>query len=166
MCAMAGATMSCPKCHQPLARVATSHGVFWRCGGCSGVAIGLDVLRRTFAREQINTVWRRARTEEGSPAAACPSCRNQMIEVAATDQPEPRIEVCRLCHFLWFDADELSRLTPLPPKPREEEERLSAEGRQALAIAEVELMRRAAELEKNPTDEVWLRLARIFASIG
>jgi Zn-finger nucleic acid-binding protein len=41
-----------------------------------------------------------------------------MIEVAATTEPEPRIDVCRLCHFVWFDADELARFTPLPPPPK------------------------------------------------
>ena len=160
------AAMSCPKCDQPLGRVTAEHGVFWKCGGCSGIAIGVDVLRRTFVREQINAVWRRTREKQGSPAAACPSCRNQMIEVAATDDPEPRIEVCRLCHFLWFDADELSRLTPLPPKPPAGEEQLAADARQALAIAEVELIRRAAERENRAADDEWLRLLRIFMSIG
>ena len=156
------ATMSCPKCDQPLARVIAEHGIFWRCGGCSGVAIGLDVLRRTFAREQINAVWRRAREAQGSPAAACPSCRNQMIEVAATDEPEPRIEVCKICHFLWFDADELARLTPLPPKPNAPEEEMSAKAREALAIAEVEMMGRAAQREKEATDEVWVQLVHML----
>jgi Zn-finger nucleic acid-binding protein len=162
---MAAAAMSCPKCDQPLERFAMQHGVFWRCGGCSGVAIGLEVLRRTFVREQINAVWRRAREEQGSPAAACPSCRNQMIEVAATEHPKPRIEICRLCHFLWFDAEELNRLTPLPPKPPAEQAQLSAEARQALALAEVEIMARAAQREGEADDRFLIELAWFFASV-
>ena len=157
--------MSCPRCDQPLVRTTTGHTVFWRCENCHGTAIGLQALRRTFARDEINAVWRRAREKQGSPAAACPSCRNQMIEVAATARPEPRIEVCRICHFLWFDADELAAFAPLPPQPPETEEQLSAEARQALAIAEVEVMGRAAQPEKEASDKVWVQLARMLAWI-
>ena len=159
------ATMSCPKCDQPLARVTTNHAVFWRCDACRGVAIGVNALRRTFAQDQINAVWSRARDEQGSPAAACPSCRNQMIEVTATDEPEPRIEVCRICHFLWFDADELAHLTPLQPKPERAEPRLSPEARQAIAIAEVQFMASRTERDEI-ADEVWSQLTRMFTTIA
>ena len=85
-----------------------------------------------------------------------------MIEVAATAQPEPRIEVCRICHFLWFDAEELAAFAPLPPKSQETEEQLSVEARQALAIAEVEVMGRAANREREASDEVWVQVARML----
>lgn len=161
---MAG-TMSCPKCDQPLTKTTTNHGVFWRCPSCAGTAIGLQALRRTFVREQINAVWRRAREEQGSPAAACPSCRNQMIEVAATDAPEPRIEICRLCHFLWFDADELAGLKPLPPTQPTADEMLSPQAREALALAELDLIRRNAEREERRVgDEFWTTLAQLFST--
>lgn len=161
---MAAAMMSCPKCDQPLVKKRTSHAVFWKCEGCHGTAIGIDVLRRSFARPQINAMWRRAREEHGSPAAACPSCRNQMIEVAATDAPEPRIEVCRLCHFLWFDADELAGLTPLPPPQPAVDHQLSLEARQGLAIAEADWIRRNAERDEcRVGDELWRNLAHLFS---
>ncbi len=163
---MAG-TMSCPKCDQALIRVTTDHGVFWRCDACRGVAIGVQALRRTFARDQINAVWQRAREEEGSPAAACPSCRNQMIEVTATDAPEPRIEVCRICHFLWFDADELAHFAPLPPKPpppREPE--LPADAREALAMAEIDLIsRRAKHADAEVDAEIWRTFTALLRSL-
>ena len=162
---MAAGAMSCPKCDQPLVRVATPHAVFWRCEGCRGTAIGLDALRRTFERGQINAVWQRARTEHGSPAAACPSCRNQMIEVAATEQPEPRIEVCRICHFLWFDADELTRLTPLPPPAQSSKQELSPDARQALAIAELELMREQSQTHgygAGVAADFWSQIAQLL----
>jgi Zn-finger nucleic acid-binding protein len=155
-------TMSCPKCDAPLVRVTTDHAVFWRCESCRGTAIGVDALRRTFARYQINALWCRAREAQGSPAAACPSCRNQMIEVAATDRPEPRIEVCRICHFLWFDVDELAALTPLPPKVQTEPPELPAEARQAIAVAEVELINRRAERDEV-AEEFWWQLVRLLS---
>ena len=159
------ATMSCPKCDQPLAKVTTNHGVFWRCEGCRGVAIGLDALRRTFVRDQVNAIWRRAREEHGSPAAACPSCRNQMIEVTATGEPEPRIEVCRICHFLWFDADELSRLTRLQPKAQRAEPGLSPEARQELAIAQVQAHGRHDEADEIAED-VWAAINAILTAVA
>ena len=86
-----------------------------------------------------------------------------MIEVAATGEPEPRVEVCRICHFLWFDADELSRLKPLPPKVAAVQPELSPEARQAIAIAEVQLIARRAERDEF-ADEVFGQLARIFVA--
>ena len=86
-----------------------------------------------------------------------------MIEVAASDQGEPRIEVCRICHFLWFDADELAGLARLPPTGTAAEPELSPEARKALAIAEVELMGRHAERD-DVAEDFWIQMARIFAA--
>ncbi|MBA2432843.1 MAG: zf-TFIIB domain-containing protein, partial [Chthoniobacterales bacterium] len=134
------------RCHHPLGKTTSPHGVFWSCAECGGKALGMDVLRRTFARDQINAVWRRAVAGTGAPGTACPSCRNAMIEVSASHDPEPlRIDVCRLCHFLWFDAEELARFTPLPPKPAPVVEELPLEARQALALAEVKSRSQQAE---------------------
>lgn len=89
-----------------------------------------------------------------------------MIEVSATDAPEPRIEVCRICHFLWFDADELAHFAPLPPKPRTTEPELPAAARQALAIAEIELISRRADRAEAEVDaEIWRTLTRLLTSL-
>ncbi len=142
--------LTCPRCHQQLQKTTTAHGVFFGCPLCGGKALGLDVLRRTFARDEINAVWRRAIRSEGSRGTACPSCRNAMIEVSATSGEQPlRIDVCRLCHFLWFDADELVQLTPLPPQPAPREPELSTEARQALALAQVEMVAQQAERQER-----------------
>jgi Zn-finger nucleic acid-binding protein len=162
-------SLSCPRCHQQLEKTTTPHGVFFGCPSCGGKALGVDVLRRTFAREEINAVWRRAVSSEGTAGPACPSCRNAMIEVSATADEHPlRIDVCRLCHFLWFDADELARFTPLPPKPEPAEQELPPEARQALAIAQVQLMAEQAERQEKmerSADAVEL-LAYILSSGG
>ena len=79
------------------------------------------------------------------------------------EEPEPRIEVCRICHFLWFDADELTRFTPLPQKEKPGERELAPEARQALAIAEVELAAQRAERSETG-DEFLLQIARIFSA--
>ena len=52
------------------------------------------------------------------------------------------IDVCKTCHFVWFDSGEIESLTPLPPKA--EPASLSPEQRQAIAIAKVKAMAEGA----------------------
>lgn len=135
------------------------HGLFWRCPGCGGSALGLDLLRRTFRGEQLNDVWQRVVHEEGVLAAPCPGCGNAMREIIAAGPP---LEVCRVCHFFWFDAGELQRLSPLPaPAPAPE---MPPAARQALAIAKVQMMAEAErdDLRGEAPDELWKRLVGYF----
>jgi Zn-finger nucleic acid-binding protein len=109
----------CPKCNLPLTRVGTSMGVFWTCSNCGGRAVTVELLRRTFKPDSINPLWRHAISGQEPPAArACPSCRRAMLEVPLSDKSTVRVDVCRLCHFVWFDAHETETLVPLsvPPK--------------------------------------------------
>ena len=157
----AATTMTCPQCSGALEAVKMRHGLFWSCRQCGGRALGVDLLRRTFVREAINRIWRRAVANEGANGRACPSCHQQMIEVAATDQPEPRVEVCRFCHFVWFDTHEIERFTPLPP-PKPSEPELPQKVREMIAIARVEQIAREAEgsdWASEPPDEWWKTLA-------
>ncbi len=45
-----------------------------------------------------------------------------MLEVPLSDTDTVRVDVCRLCHFVWFDAHETETLVPRPlltkTKPR------------------------------------------------
>jgi hypothetical protein len=86
-----------------------------------------------------------------------------MIEVTATAEATPCVEVCRICQFLWFDADELAPFTRLTPKQQNAEQQLSGAAREALALAKVELTREHAgrsDLDGN----LWSDLALMFAS--
>jgi hypothetical protein len=78
-----------------------------------------------------------------------------MIEVAATDQPEPRIDVCRLCHFVWFDAEEINHFAPLPPisKPAD----LPRKARERFALA------RFKKMASEPADNWWKQLGDFLA---
>ena len=87
-----------------------------------------------------------------------------MIQVALSDTPEaPAVDVCCLCHFVWFDANELAELKPrpLPETPPA----LPAAARQAIAMLKV---RRIAEEAKGSDfdsaapDEWWKQLAAFF----
>src|SRR5438067_4777058 len=104
----------CPACRVPLAEIRTSNGIIWRCARCDGRAVGLQLLRRTFTGESINPLWLHAIRDQGQQARPCPSCANAMIEVALTNSDGPRVEVCRICEFVWFDAGETQSLQPRP----------------------------------------------------
>jgi membrane associated rhomboid family serine protease len=116
-----------------------------------------------FVRDVIDRMWRRAVTNEGITARPCPDCRHRMIEVAATDHPRPRVEVCRTCHFVWFDADEMAAFRPLPAMTIQR--RLPRKARELLAMARVEQLAREAQGDdwaSDPPDAWWKSLAGLF----
>jgi Zn-finger nucleic acid-binding protein len=102
--------LPCPACRIPLTEVRTEHGIIWRCEKCDGRAVGLQLLRRTFTAESINPLWLHAIHNEGSSGRRCPSCGNAMIEVGLDNSSGIRVEVCRICEFVWFDAGETQSL--------------------------------------------------------
>jgi Zn-finger nucleic acid-binding protein len=151
----------CPACRIPLTKMGTSTGIIWRCEKCDGRAVGLQLLRRTFTPESINPLWLHAIHNEGSIARPCPSCGNAMIEVALDSSSRIRIEVCRLCEFVWFDAGETQPLQvhpapkPLPPP-------LPEEAREAIALATVQQLAAQAhrsDFESAPREEWWKSIA-------
>src|SRR2546423_5584780 len=123
------AELLCPACRIPLKELRTGNGVIWRCENCDGRAVGLHLLRRTFTAESINPLWLHTIHNEGRSARPCPSCGNAMFEVALDSSSSGiKVEVCRICEFVWFDAGETQTLqarplpkppTPLPQKVRE-----------------------------------------------
>jgi Zn-finger nucleic acid-binding protein len=96
--------LPCPACRIALTEVRTEHGIIWRCEKCDGRAVGLRLLRRTFTAESINPLWLHAIHNEGSSGRRCPSCGNAMIEAGLDNSSGIRVEVCRICEFVWFDA--------------------------------------------------------------
>ena len=106
----------CPACRLPPGEVRMPHGVFWACSRCGGRALSVELLRRTFTGDSVNFFWSRVIAHLGAPGRDCPCCGRSMTEVALADTPDSaRIDVCQLCHFVWFDADEISVLTPRDP---------------------------------------------------
>lgn len=138
----------------------TGNGIIWRCEKCDGRAVGLNLLRRTFTAASINPLWLHAIRNEGGSARPCPSCANAMIEVALDESSAIRVEVCRICEFVWFDAGETQSLQPrpLPKKP----EPLPQEAREAIAIAKVKAM--AEDAQAHDCGRVWQEIARILVA--
>jgi membrane associated rhomboid family serine protease/ribosomal protein L37AE/L43A len=155
----------CPRCNAALQRVQTEHGIFWACSACGGRAVGLELLRRTFTPDSINPLWLHAINGENISGATCPSCQNPMIQVTLSDRSAIRVDVCRICHFVWFDAHEADDLVPRPPPPPTENERLPQKAREILAVAKIEQMARDAEgsdFDSAAPSEWWQVIAAYF----
>jgi Zn-finger nucleic acid-binding protein len=153
----------CPRCNAMLQAVRTSHGVLWACDKCRGRAVGLELLRRTFTPESINPLWLHAIRSEGQTSCRCPSCQNPMLEVKLSDQAVIKVDVCRLCHFVWFDAHEVDSLVPRPLKPTPAP--VPQEIREAVALARVKQFAdqaAGADFGTAPLDEWWKQIARFF----
>jgi Zn-finger nucleic acid-binding protein len=139
----------------------TGSGIIWRCEKCDGRAVGLQLLRRTFTPESINPLWLHAIRNEGIIARACPSCSNRMIEVALDGSGGIKVEVCRICEFVWFDAGE-TRPLQVRPLPQPPPAPLPQKAREALALARVQQMTeraRAPNFERAAPDEWWRSIA-------
>jgi len=152
----------CPRCKVPLKEVRTSGGVFYGCDGCGGRAVTIELLRKRFTPESINPLWLHAMRGEGRVGLPCPSCRQPMIGVFLSAQAEINVDVCKHCHFIWFDAHEVDTLVPRQPEPVPVAPELPQKAREMLAIAEVERLSRQAEgpdLDSAAPDESWKQIA-------
>ena len=150
----------CPRCNVPLKDIRTSGGVFYGCDICGGRAVTIELLRKRFTQESINPLWLHATRGEGCVGLPCPSCQQPMISVPLSDQAEIRVDVCRHCHFIWFDAHEVETLVPRQPDPVAPE--LPQKAREMLAIAEVERLAKQAEgsdLDSVAPEESWKQIA-------
>lgn len=151
----------CPACRIPLTEVRAEHGIIWRCEKCDGRAVGLELLRRTFTAKSINPLWLHAIHNEGSSGRLCPSCRNAMIEVALDNSSGIRVEVCRICEFVWFDAGETQSLQ-VQPASKSAPAALPQEARLAVALAKVQQLgeqTRDANSYSVVSEEWWKNIA-------
>src|SRR5207245_5981471 len=90
-------------------------------------------------------------------------CRNAMFEVALDSSSGIKIEVCRICEFVWFDAGETQTLQarplPKPPVP------LPQKMRETIALAKVQQLAeqaRGSDFDSAPPDEWWKSIAAFF----
>lgn len=160
-----GSEFLCPRCNVPLKEVRTSGGVFYGCDVCGGRAVTIELLRKRFTSESINPLWQHAMRSEGRVGLPCPSCRQPMINVALSGQAEMYVDVCKHCHFIWFDAHEVDTLVPRPPEPVAAEPELPQKAREMLAMAEVERLSKQAEgpdLDSAAPEESWKQIAGFF----
>jgi membrane associated rhomboid family serine protease/Zn-finger nucleic acid-binding protein len=157
-----GSEFICPRCKVPLKEVRTSGGVLYGCDVCGGRAVTIELLRKRFTPESINPLWLHAMRSEGHVGLPCPSCRQPMIGVPLPDRAEMYVDVCRHCHFIWFDAHEVDTLVPRQPKPVAAEPELPQKAREMLAMAEVKRLSKQAEgsdFDSAAPEESWKQIA-------
>jgi len=88
-----------------------------------------------------------------------------MFEVALDSSSGIKVEVCRICEFVWFDAGETQALQARPlPKPKPQVV-LPQEAREAIALAKVQQLAeqaRGSDFDSAPPDEWWKSIAAFF----
>ncbi|MEM9281481.1 MAG: rhomboid family intramembrane serine protease [Verrucomicrobiota bacterium] len=159
----------CPSCSSQLVRTKTSHGQIWACPDCQGHAATISILRKSVEKEFLNQLWARVWNGEGVRPRRdrrCPTCEQAMGEILEESITGPlEIDVCRSCHLFWFDLEEAEQLPAIPDRGMEDDEpELDPRVRQAMALAEIEAIRRKHdphEIGLEPPDEWWKALATI-----
>jgi membrane associated rhomboid family serine protease/Zn-finger nucleic acid-binding protein len=150
----------CPRCNLPLKQVRMSNGLFWACDTCGGRAVGVELLRRTFTPESINPLWLHAINGEGKTGCRCPSCAHAMLQVALSENARVNVDVCRLCHFVWFDMHEVEALVPRPlPSTPAEAPQAAREAIAMLKVQELAEQARGTDFDSAPPDEPWKQIA-------
>jgi membrane associated rhomboid family serine protease len=154
----------CPRCNTPLRKTGNRVGIFWLCPSCGGRAITVEVLRKVFSPQILNSLWQKARAGQGTKVRPCAACRRPMIQIPVVVAEESEfIDICTGCHFIWFDPSEFERFPKLRiPKPAYEA--LPAEARRELAMANLELLkqRQAAPDGRSQPDHWWEILLGLF----
>jgi len=88
-----------------------------------------------------------------------------MFEVALDSSSGIKVEVCRICEFVWFDAGETQTLQARPlPKPKPQVV-LPQEAREVIALAKVQQLAeqaRGSDFDSAPPDEWWKSIAAFF----
>lgn len=143
----------CPNCRCGLRSLQSAAGHFWACPECDGRAVTVAVLRKQIAPERINHLWHEARYGRGKRQRECPACRGGMIEVSTPMTPtDLKLDVCTVCQVFWFDPKEYDALAMKSIRLAAQKEHLSPEGRQALAMAEIERMRERSDRSAGSSD--------------
>lgn len=160
--------LRCPSCDKPLTRSKGLSGTFWRCAGCDGRAATVTILRRSFRRGQVNRIWRSALERSEPSSRDCPACRREM---GGFDVPlngsSVRLDACRGCQLIWFDASEPERFEPVAPEVEQTgaSTELPLEARRDLAMTELKKIRQQYGVEAwapEAPEKAWKWVAALF----
>ena len=146
---------ACPNCHRVLMRMQSSAGVYWACQDCGGRTVAISILRKVVGEQPITRLWADARS---APCGRkqCPTCRNLMPE---TIQDGLKLDVCKVCQFVWFDAREFEQMPVASPIMAKRAE-LPQAAREAIALYEVKRMDEMITEDEPP--ETWQQLPAVF----
>lgn len=151
--------MLCPRCKQALDLLDSDYGKVYICFSCFGHLGSKKKLEDVIPTQRWVQMDDSMKQGKKSHSFPCPHCQKLMNEVNIGSEKESLlIDVCNSCGLTWFDAKELEEIaTHSPPQPEspakspgKQEKELSAkekEAKQAMARAEVILMKHEAEQE-------------------
>ena len=146
---------TCPNCSRALTRIQSAPGIYWACESCGGRTVAVPVLRKVVGEKPITQLWADARSAP-RVEKRCPTCRHRMFE---TVEGGLRLDVCKVCQFVWFDAQEFEQMpvaTPVVAKRAE----LPQAAREAIALTEVQRMAESTSDEGPP--ETWQYVPAVF----
>ena len=157
--------LTCPNCEIPLKKTGNRFGIFWACSSCCGRAVTFEVIRKVIPRLITNKLWQRARSGDYPHKRKCPGCKHLMIEVPIINAEKTEyIDVCLVCHFVWFDTNEYDVLPKIAVK-EPEGSNLAPEAREALALAQLEQLKQEQEAKQigcSAPDHWWELMPAIF----
>lgn len=154
---------TCPNCNNQLTQSKSKVGIFWFCQGCNGRAVTFPVLRKAIDKNTANRLWLLAVDERGTEGRACPGCERSMCEIPfGPSELGLRLDVCRRCQIVWFDPKEYELLPPAALTTREtkEDQVLSEEAREALAMLKLDLGR--GRSDAGGEAESWAAIFSLF----
>jgi membrane associated rhomboid family serine protease/Zn-finger nucleic acid-binding protein len=145
----------CPNCARALTRMQSFAGVYWACESCGGRTVAMPILRKVVGDQPITQLWAAARSGELT-AKRCPTCGHGMVECSAGGI---RLDVCKVCQFVWFDAREFEQM-PVAAPVADKAAELPQAAREAIALYEVQRMAEAAA-DDGPPDS-WQYVPAVF----
>ena len=155
----------CPNCHSALSKVACEVGRFWSCSVCNGRAVTLPVLQKVIPRKIVNRLWQDARSANDRGDRPCPACDRKMNVVSLPDAGSPvYLDVCLVCHFIWFDPNEFESVPEADQKSLAPQE-YSPVSKMTLAKAELALLqeeRKAELMSMRSPDNWWEIIPAVF----
>jgi membrane associated rhomboid family serine protease/Zn-finger nucleic acid-binding protein len=151
---------TCPRCQTRLRRNQGQRGIVWTCTLCNGRAMTVGLLRHAVDRHAVNQLWLLAQERKGQSGATCPSCRRSMIEVSVPLESgeDVLLDVCKTCHMVWFDTDEITQLPPSSKEVTKGIAELPMETRKALALEKIKKIKddaRGPEFGMDRPQELW-----------
>ena len=153
----------CPNCKGILVRGRNELGMFWGCNACGGRAASIAVLCKAFSPTLVNSAWRAAQSKRALTNRFCATCTHRMTEVpVAVGSKMFRWDICKVCHFVWFDPQEYESVPVVSQPPKASEATLPQAAHETLALYEVErIAEQARDADPSP-DATWKTIPALF----
>ena len=149
----------CPSCRRKLTKTRIPDGIVYFCKQCKGCLVALPVLRRLGVPAIVlGEIWQRGREKYAKHPRSCPHCARPMPQTSVPiDEHSLVLDTCHGCMAVWFDTAEFQAIPHRSPKtPEQEEEPISLEAREKLALLELERAKSRREAaEPGTPDEAW-----------